>query len=67
MDIAEWEKATECADCGEPVADEAQGFAFGDDSVLCAECAARRGGAYDPTLDKWVVAPNLEGLERAEA
>lgn len=67
MDIAEWEEVIECADCREPVADPTQGFAFGEDAALCLECATLRGGKYDAATDKWLVEPNLEGLETALA
>lgn len=63
MDIAEWEEGTECAECGEPVAQATdEGFPFGEQSVLCFECAARRGGVYDAEMDEWVTAPTLDGL-----
>jgi hypothetical protein len=66
VDVAEWEEISECADCAEPVTERTQCFVFGDESILCPECAARRGGQYDATTDQWVVAPNLDGLPREE-
>jgi hypothetical protein len=63
MDIAEWEEGTECVECGDEIAQGTdQGFPVGEQLVLCFECATRRGGNYDAELDKWVIAPNLEGL-----
>jgi hypothetical protein len=67
MEIAEIDDATECAECGELVFEVTRAFAFGERSILCAECAARRGGAYDPASDRWLVAPKLQGLDVADA
>ena len=49
-----------CADCGalvNPGLDRA--FAFSEDSLLCYECASRRGGSYDEIEDRWVVVPDV--------
>jgi hypothetical protein len=63
MDIAEWEEGTECADCSSEIAQRTdRGFAFGEQLVLCFECATRRGGSYDAERDEWMRAPNLDGL-----
>lgn len=63
MDLAEWEEGTECAECGEPVERRADaGFPFGEELVLCFECATKRGGIFDTELDKWVAFPKLDGL-----
>ena len=52
-----------CALCGERVAPETErGFGFGTGNVLCAACAAKRGGRYDAQRDAWDVAPDLTGL-----
>lgn len=67
METIEWEEGTECAECGEPVAQGAdEGFAFGEQLVLCFECAMRRGGVYDAEVDAWVRAPKLDGLSLDE-
>jgi hypothetical protein len=53
-----------CAGCGERVAAETERtFGFGAGNVLCAACAARRGGRYDAARDAWDVVPDLTGLE----
>lgn len=51
-----------CASCGTEVRSAERAFAF-EESVLCYECAVKRGGAYDETHDRWEVAPSLEGLD----
>ncbi|MCZ7681839.1 MAG: hypothetical protein M5U28_24820 [Sandaracinaceae bacterium] len=51
-----------CASCGAEVRSAERAFAF-EESVLCYECAVKRGGAYDETQDRWTCAPSLEGLD----
>jgi hypothetical protein len=52
-----------CALCGERIVPETErGFGFGTGNVLCAACAAKRGGRYDARRDAWDVAPDLTGL-----
>jgi hypothetical protein len=56
--------ASTCADCGAPIeADSERAFGFGTGNVLCASCAARRGGRYDAERDVWHVEPDLAGLD----
>jgi len=62
MEPEEWDSADVCALCGAVVAAEAGGFAFGTGNVLCASCAAARGGRYDAERDVWDVKPELSGL-----
>jgi hypothetical protein len=52
----------ECADCGAAIASTDLSYAFGEDGVLCFECALRRGGHYDGPEDRWTVAPDIAGL-----
>jgi hypothetical protein len=33
--------------------------------VLCCDCALRRGGSYDETLDRWTAEPRIDDLGRA--
>jgi hypothetical protein len=57
------EERESCALCGERIAPATErGFAFGAGNVLCAACAAARGGRYDAGRDAWEVAPDLSGL-----
>ena len=60
----EWEAETLCAECGseiDPSRDTAA-YPYGDGFALCGECAARRGGVYDTSLDRWAILPDLTGL-----
>jgi hypothetical protein len=52
-----------CSDCGAAVATDLERlYAFGTDSVLCMECALRRGGAWDEGRDRWTVPPRVDDL-----
>lgn len=52
-----------CASCGAALTVGAEtGYAFGPSAVLCAPCAARRGGVYDAARDRWVVEPDVADL-----
>jgi hypothetical protein len=54
---------TLCALCGAAVlSDSERAFAFGDENLLCWECATARGGRYDEASDSWERAPDLTGL-----
>jgi hypothetical protein len=53
-----------CAACGGELQPETQrGFRFGDRAALCFRCATERGGSYDEAGDRWIVPPDLRGLE----
>jgi hypothetical protein len=62
MEQEEWESRDVCVLCGELVASDAQGFAFGIANVLCARCATARGGRYDAMRDVWEEKPDLSCL-----
>jgi hypothetical protein len=64
----EEEAVAVCAACGaEIVAETERGFRIGDRGALCFQCAVERGGVYDEREDRWLVAPDLRGLEPDEA
>lgn len=53
-----------CTECDAVVdRDVDRAFAFGEDGLLCWQCAERRGGVYDEPDDHWVTLPDLSGLE----
>ena len=63
MEQDEHESPDVCGACGAPVYDDAEGvFGFGTENLLCAQCAATRGGRYDVERDVWNVEPDLSGL-----
>jgi hypothetical protein len=52
-----------CAQCGASVLSESErAFEFGDENLLCWECATARGGRYDEAADAWEPTPDLGGL-----
>ncbi len=54
-----------CAACGAvivPATD--RGFAFGEASALCFECALARGGRFDADQERWTISPRTKDLER---
>jgi hypothetical protein len=58
------EEREACALCGERTSPATErGFEFGAGNVLCAACAAARGGRFDADRDVWEVAPDLSGLD----
>jgi hypothetical protein len=62
MELHDLEQSV-CIDCGEIVyLDDDQCYLVTDDDALCFECAVRRGGQYDSSIDEWVVAPGVSGL-----
>ncbi|UCE86888.1 MAG: hypothetical protein JSU66_03915 [Deltaproteobacteria bacterium] len=68
MHRSEERERARCVGCGEVIAPQRErGFAIDPDTVLCAECALRRGGSYDDTLDRWVTAPRVDDLRIEEA
>ena len=67
MDRVEDIEITErCADCGAEIAELEWTFAVSDESVICYQCATRRGGAYDELEDRWKVEPKVEDLLERE-
>jgi hypothetical protein len=57
------EEREACALCGERITPATErAFGFGAGNVLCAACAAARGGRFDADRDVWDVAPDLSGL-----
>lgn len=63
MHRSELDQGTACADCGARVLEGAEaGFGFGESSMLCASCAARRGGSYDSHQERWVRPPAVADL-----
>jgi hypothetical protein len=56
-----------CADCGtELVPALERGFVTGADTVLCYDCAERRGGSWDEQRGVWSGEPDLIGLRRTD-
>lgn len=52
-----------CADCGIALEPELErGYSFGPESVICFDCAVKRGGHYDEVEDRWRDRPNLDNL-----
>ncbi len=52
-----------CTGCGRPVVGGLQrAYGFGDDQLLCWDCAVARGGSFDAGEDRWAVAPRVEDL-----
>jgi hypothetical protein len=51
-----------CADCGQAVREGERRYDVSDESVICFECAMRRGGAYDEAEDRWTSAPDADDL-----
>jgi hypothetical protein len=58
----EAEQRSSCADCGAPTGPEARAFAFGTTSLICWECAVRRGGSYAADEDRWTQVPDVADL-----
>jgi hypothetical protein len=60
---SEIDQGTQCADCGSPIlAGAEEGFGFGESSMLCSTCAAKRGGSYDGRQERWVRPPRVADL-----
>ena len=63
MDQDERSEARSCAACGAALeGDAGRAFEFGDENLLCFECAVARGGRYHESRDAWEPAPDLRGL-----
>lgn len=68
MHQSEWNELCLCADCNAEVAPGAdRGYAFGEEIVLCFECALKRGAQWDPLHERWAEAPDLRGLPSVSA
>ena len=56
-----------CAACGALVAEGLSPiYEFGDDGVLCWDCALERGGRHDAEHDRWIVVPDTIDLAGAK-
>jgi hypothetical protein len=65
MHRSEEELLGRCVDCGaETQAGLERAFIFGAGGILCATCAARRGGVYDADLDEWTQEPDYGEFAR---
>lgn len=62
MHRSEMEMTVPCAGCGTPVAEDSRSYAFGENQLLCWECALRRGGSFDSKEDRWIAEPNTGDL-----
>jgi hypothetical protein len=63
MHESETQGLVDCVDCGATISlGSDRGYAFGTVHVLCFQCAKRRGGRYDETLDDWSSAPDTADL-----
>jgi hypothetical protein len=63
MRTEEWNELCNCAVCGAVVSPRIdRTYPFGASSLLCWDCAVRRGGNYDLIDDRWVVAPDTSDL-----
>jgi hypothetical protein len=65
-----YEEETEygfCAACDGEVSIAPGTFLFGDDNVLCFDCATKFDGVYDEPGSRWTVEPNLQELLRASS
>jgi hypothetical protein len=56
-----------CSDCGSEVRPSVdRGFVAEPDTVLCYDCAERRGGAWDEERGIWSGAPDMIGLHQRD-
>ena len=63
MHEQEAEALDRCDECGALVdVSVGRSFAFGEDGLICWQCAERRGGEFDESEDRWVTVPDLSGL-----
>ena len=63
MHESEVDSLVQCADCGAEIRVSVdRGFVAEPDTVLCYDCAERRGGAWDEERAIWSGAPDLIGL-----
>jgi hypothetical protein len=63
MNLDGWGEPTSCNDCGAEIwPDVDRAFSCSAETFLCFACAERRGGVYDASNDRWLVAPSIVGL-----
>jgi hypothetical protein len=63
MHRSETRVQADCSECGASIATgRSREFEFGESLILCFDCAIRRGGHYDETLDRWSEAPTIGDL-----
>lgn len=62
MYSAEDAEYASCAACSAEVSIFDRVYSFEKDRVLCFGCASERRGVYLDLLDRWTVAPHLDGL-----
>lgn len=67
MHRSESEELSTCVVCGAEVSiARDRAFAAGSRTVLCYDCATRRGGIYDEAQDRWLQEADLRGLADGE-
>jgi hypothetical protein len=67
MHQSEWNELAQCSECGAELSPNVdRGFAFAEQSVLCFDCAVRRGAQWDALHERWSRDPDLTGLTPAE-
>lgn len=53
----------DCFDCGATVSVHGTAtYVVGDGTVLCIDCAMKRGGIYDELRDQWTQQPSVADL-----
>ncbi len=63
MDISQAEQEQRCAACGVHITTSGNRvFEFGEQSVLCYECAVSRGGVHEEDYDRWTSPPTVGDL-----
>ena len=63
MHREESDELVACALCGATIAPASdRGYSFGENAVLCFQCAERRGGRYDSDEDRWTSEPSVGDL-----
>ena len=51
-----------CTRCGADITEEASAYGLPNGEWLCLDCAVARGGRFDAADERWLAAPDLEGL-----
>jgi hypothetical protein len=62
MHQSEAEELAPCRGCGAEIATVERAYVFGQEDMLCFECAVARGGTYDERLDRWEPTPDVSDL-----
>lgn len=62
MHRSEAEQLAPCSVCGADVSPRDRPYTYGDDQVMCFECATQRNGIYEEAHDRWVVPPHIADL-----